>query len=118
MYWRGKWQPTPVFLPGEPQGRGSLVGCRLWGCRVGHDCSDLAAAAAGRALDLLWADMLFLVISNFLTSEILKASAFSDAISQILKTQASVHHMSGAAVFFTVLSYRIKKNNLFLYDLR
>ena len=27
-----KWQPTPVFLPGESQGRGSLVGCRLWGC--------------------------------------------------------------------------------------
>ena len=26
-----KWQPTPVFLPGECQGRGSLVGCRLWG---------------------------------------------------------------------------------------
>ena len=23
--------PTPVFLPGESQGRGSLVGCRLWG---------------------------------------------------------------------------------------
>ena len=30
--WRRKWQPTPVFLPGESQGRGSLVGCRLWGC--------------------------------------------------------------------------------------
>ena len=29
--WRRKWQPTPVFLPGESQGRGSLVGCRLWG---------------------------------------------------------------------------------------
>ena len=26
-----KWQPTLVFLPGESQGRGSLVGCRLWG---------------------------------------------------------------------------------------
>ena len=25
-------QPTPVFLPGESQGRGSLVGCHLWGC--------------------------------------------------------------------------------------
>ena len=25
-----KWQPTPVFLPGESQGRGSLVGCHLW----------------------------------------------------------------------------------------
>ena len=24
--------PTPVFLPGESQGRGSLVGCCLWGC--------------------------------------------------------------------------------------
>ena len=31
ILWRRKWQPTPVFLPGESQGRGSLVGCRLWG---------------------------------------------------------------------------------------
>ena len=31
MHWRRKWQHTPVFLPGESQGRGSLVGCRLWG---------------------------------------------------------------------------------------
>ena len=31
MHWRRKWQPTPVFLPGESQQRGSLVGCRLWG---------------------------------------------------------------------------------------
>ena len=31
MHWRRKWQPTPVFLPGQSQGRGSLVGCRLWG---------------------------------------------------------------------------------------
>ena len=30
LHWRRKWQPTPVFLPGESQGRGSLVGCR-WG---------------------------------------------------------------------------------------
>ena len=25
MHWRRKWQPTPVFLPGEAQGQGSLV---------------------------------------------------------------------------------------------
>ena len=31
MHWRRKWQPTPVFLPGESQGRGSLVGCSPWG---------------------------------------------------------------------------------------
>ena len=49
-HWRRKWQPTPVFLPGESQGWGSLVGCCLWLSmglhRVGHDWSDSAAAAA------------------------------------------------------------------------
>ena len=35
-----KGQPTPVFLPGEPQGRGSLVGCHLWG----HTESDTTEA--------------------------------------------------------------------------
>ena len=40
MHWRRKWQSTPVFLPGESQGRGSLVGCRLWG----HTESDTTEA--------------------------------------------------------------------------
>ena len=31
IHWRRKWQPTLVFLPGESQGWGSLVGCHLWG---------------------------------------------------------------------------------------
>ena len=31
MHWRRKWQPTPVFLPGESQGWESLVGCHLQG---------------------------------------------------------------------------------------
>ena len=26
LHWRRKWQPTPVFLPGESQGQRSLVG--------------------------------------------------------------------------------------------
>ena len=30
MHWRRNWQPTPLFLPGESQGHGSLVGCCLW----------------------------------------------------------------------------------------
>ena len=41
-HWRRKRQPTPVFLPGESQGRRSLVGSH----RVRHDWRDLAAAAA------------------------------------------------------------------------
>ena len=40
LRWRRRWQPTPVFLPGESQGRGSLVGCRLWG----HTGSDMTEA--------------------------------------------------------------------------
>jgi len=32
--------PSPVFLPGEPQGQGSLVGCHLWG----HTESDTTEA--------------------------------------------------------------------------
>ena len=36
MHWRRKWQPTPVFLPGESQGWGSLVGCHLWARTESH----------------------------------------------------------------------------------
>ena len=40
MHWKSKWQPiTPVFLPGESQGWGSLVGCHLWG-RTESDTTD------------------------------------------------------------------------------
>ena len=62
VHWRRKWQPTPVFLPGESQGRGSLVGCQtsMGSHRVGHDWSDAAAAAAavlivlGKSLEEGW----------------------------------------------------------------
>ena len=40
MHWRKKCQPTPVFLSGESQGRGSLVGCHLWG-RTESDTSEV-----------------------------------------------------------------------------
>ena len=40
MHWRRKWQLTPVFLPGESQGQGRLVGCHLWS----HTESDMTEA--------------------------------------------------------------------------
>ena len=40
MHWRRKWQPTPVFLSGESQGRESLVGCCLWG-RTESDTTEV-----------------------------------------------------------------------------
>ena len=39
-FWRRKWQPTPVFLPGESQGRRRLVGC----CLPGRSVSDTTEA--------------------------------------------------------------------------
>ena len=44
MHWRRKWQPTPVFLPEESQGWGSLVGCHLWGLTEA-DTTEATAAA-------------------------------------------------------------------------
>ena len=35
-----KWHSTPVFLPGESQGLGSLVGCCLWG-RAESDTTEM-----------------------------------------------------------------------------
>ena len=35
--WRRKWQPTPVFLPGQSRGQRSLAGYSLWG----HKESDM-----------------------------------------------------------------------------
>ena len=40
MHWRRKWQPTPVFLPGESQGWCSQVGCHLWG-RTESDTTEV-----------------------------------------------------------------------------
>ena len=54
LHWRRKWQPTPVFLPGESQGRGSLVGCSLWGRTESDTTSNLAAAAETWVKDLLF----------------------------------------------------------------
>ena len=33
MHWRRKWQPTAVFLPGESQGWGSLMGYSPCSCK-------------------------------------------------------------------------------------
>ena len=48
MHWRRKWQPTPVFLPEESQGGGSLVGYRLWG-RTESDTTEATQQQQQRA---------------------------------------------------------------------
>ena len=51
--WRRKWQPTRVFLPGEPHGQRSLVGYSPRDRRVRHD----------------WATSLFTLLSLFITGD-------------------------------------------------
>ena len=51
MHWRRKSQPTPVFLPGESQGQGSLVGCRLWG-RTESDTTEVTCSSS--SVSCMW----------------------------------------------------------------
>ena len=64
MHWRRKWQPTPVFLPGESQGQGSLVGCCLWG----HTESDMTEATQQQKqqLQITYSALLFSLLKCFL----------------------------------------------------
>jgi len=48
-----KWQPTAVFLPGESQRRGSLVGCCLWG-RTGSDMTKQLSSSSRRSFYLVF----------------------------------------------------------------
>ena len=41
LFWRRKWQPTPVFLPGESHGQRSLVGYSPWGCKESDTTEQL-----------------------------------------------------------------------------
>ena len=59
MHWRRKWQPTPVFLPGESPGTGEPGGLPSMGShRVRHDWSDLAVAEG------IWVSRVFWVLDS------------------------------------------------------
>ena len=62
MHWRRKWQPTPVLLPGESQGWGSLVGYCLWG----RTESDTTEATQQQQQGVIWG----LIFNDFILGEI------------------------------------------------
>ena len=45
--WRGRWQPAPLFLPGESYGRRSLAGYCPWGCKESDMTEWLAHTLIG-----------------------------------------------------------------------
>ena len=50
MHWRRKRQSTPVFLPGESQGWGSLVGCHLWVAQTRTRLKRLSSSSSSSKL--------------------------------------------------------------------
>ena len=68
MHWRRKWQPTPVFLPGESQGRGSLVGCHLWS-RTESDTTGATQQQQQAFSSCSEWGLLFMAVCRFLTVE-------------------------------------------------
>ena len=54
MRWRRKWQPTPVFLPAEFHGQGSLVGYSLWDCRIWQDWAHSPHTHSEEACEGSW----------------------------------------------------------------
>ena len=64
MHWRRKWQPTPVFLPGESQGRWSLVGCHLWG-RTESDTTEVTQQQQQQDSQITGKGQLTTTISGF-----------------------------------------------------
>ena len=96
MHSRRKWQPTPVFLPGESQGRGSLVGCHLWGRRE----SETTEATQQQQQQHSWKRRLFLP-GDFGHPNIQNTNEIN--ISALLKLEAQKMRHSGLRAYFCAL---------------
>ena len=65
MHWRRKWQPTPVFLPGESQGPGSLVGCRLWVAQSRTQLKRLSSSSSSSSSSVFYMFITYLMHGIF-----------------------------------------------------
>ena len=98
LHWRRKWQPTPVFLPGESQGRripgtGEPGGLPSMGShRVGHDWSNLAAAAAAATNTHTWTSLVALTVKRLpIMREIwVQSLGWKDLLEKEMATYSSV----------------------------
>ena len=61
MYWRRKWHPTPVFLPGESQGWGSWWAAVYGVAQSRTRLKRLSSSSSSGKIFLDWANILFLL---------------------------------------------------------
>ena len=109
MHWRRKWQPTPVFLPGESQGRGSQVGCRLWGRTESDTTEATAAAAAAGSWNGVWpiiSELWFLLLLSFN----FKAKNLKDPRGRLIVIIKISFDISGVQLIWPLLRYLITWN--------
>ena len=76
VHWRRKWQPSPVFLPGESQGQRSLVGCRLWG-RTESDTTEATLSSSSAFLGCFYLLKALDLVDKTVTSPVLSLTLSS-----------------------------------------
>ena len=86
MHWRRKWQPTPVFLPGESQGQGSLVGCPVYGVAQGR--TRLKWLSSSSSSRIPWYGYNTVCLTVHLLKDIWFVSSLGDIIN---KTDMNIH---------------------------
>ena len=101
-FWRRQWQPTPVFLPGESQGRGSLVGCRLWG-RTESDTTEATQQQQQQQYHISNNQQLFLFLwKSFFVAKLLQSQyPLLSEISRKSLLKLSIHSLHGLQVAFS-----------------
>ena len=106
MHWRRKWQPTPVFLPGESQGRGSLVGCHLWGCTESDTTEVTQQQQQQQQQQMLTKHCILSLIQQIFIEHLLCACHYIE-IRNIIKSQEKP-----VSIFMMLFSYWEKRNSL------
>ena len=81
MHWRRKWQPTPVFLPGESQGWGSLVGRHLWVTQGRTQLKRLSSSSSKTIIKILNLSLLALPTMSWVYLKSCILTYFSQMIS-------------------------------------
>ena len=102
MHWRRKWQATPVFLPGESQGRGSMVGCRLWG-RTKSDTTEAT-----------WRQQQQCFVAEKIISHIL----YLWSLSVLICTSSSVYILTIFLQSFSLLSKMLAQELFFHHSIK
>ena len=85
MHWRGKWQPTPVFLPGESQGWQSLVAAvygvtqsRTWLKRLSSSSSSSSSSSkvCGAVSSIQNENNIFLIVLHLFKKNVIWIFSF------------------------------------------